>query len=65
MKEIKTIELNIQKDIRYGQFIFNFLEWVGNKYPNLKNERTIHRLSDTFNLSDDEFKQLLDEYNNI
>ena len=65
MKEIKTIELNIQKDIRYGQFIFNFLEWVGHKYPNLKNERTIHRLSDTFNLSDDEFKQLLDEYNNI
>ena len=61
----KSIKIEIPKDWRIGQFIFNFLEWLADKgYAPRDN---VARLSDPFHLSDNEllnyWKKFLKENN--
>lgn len=70
--ECKEIKSNPEKNLvemlpimsapygwRYGQFIFNFLEWLKDKgYDGGQS----NRLADTFHIPNEEFEKLLEEY---
>ena len=59
MKTDKTI-LEVPKDLRKGQFMFNFLEWLRNEKGISGNQNA--RLADSFHLSDDEWDKYLKEF---
>ena len=63
MREInlwRELRGNIPKDWRIGQFIFNFLEWLGQKgYAPLT---WSSRMGDPFNINDDKFIEYWQEY---
>ena len=55
-----SIKFNIPQSWRIGQFIFNFLEWLGQKgYAPLA---WSPRMGDPFHLSDDDFIKYWQEY---
>lgn len=59
MSDKKKTKMNVPKNWRQGQFIFNFLEWL-----NLKGVPTNQsdRMADPFYLSDYEWFKYLEEY---
>jgi len=58
--KLKTIELGIPDDWRYGQTIFNFLEWLANEKKVATNQSV--RMADPFHLSNNEFTRYYNEY---
>jgi hypothetical protein len=59
---MKEIKINIPKNWRRGQFLFNFLEFC--KTKGVSGNQNV-RLADTFHLSDDEFEGLLKEFTDL
>lgn len=56
---MKMIQFNT--NLRMGQELFNFLEWLHTEKGIDTNQS--HRLADTFHLTDEEFNNYLEEYN--
>lgn len=57
---MKTFKITIPKDIRLGQILFDFLEWL-NVYEGIKTDGE-SRMADPFYLSDDRMIELWHKY---
>ncbi len=55
------MEIERPKGIRKGQQIFNFLEWIRNKYEHTSHEQS-KRMADPFHFSDELFDKYYEEF---